>query len=383
MLLGVVAGVHLVAELEVAQVGFGLAGEDPQQAGLAGTVEPEHEQPLAAPEVEVDVLEDRRPAVRLAQALTPRSRSRRSAAGRGTARSSVLRCTAAPSTRSASRRAIRFSTLWAIAALVALAPKRSTTVCSRSISLACCRPPSWRGRRSSSARARGTGCTCRGTRRSRRPSSSVARSRWSTRVIDSSSSSRSWLMTSSAPLYSRRKPRSHVLASMSRWLVGSSRHSTSEPANRMRASSTRRRSPPDSVPIGMVEPVVAGSRDRRPSLAPRSRPRTRRSIPNALLGAGVARDVAFVGVSSIAMRSFSMRTISLVDTTPRQHVRDTGCWRRAPGRAWGPAAGSRTPPLRTTVPRRRLGGAAEHLEQDWSCRHRCGRRSRPCPVARR
>ena len=59
VLLGVVAGMHVVAELEVAEVGLGLAGEDPQQAGLAGAVEPEHEQPLATAEVEVDVLEDR------------------------------------------------------------------------------------------------------------------------------------------------------------------------------------------------------------------------------------------------------------------------------------------------------------------------------------
>ena len=47
---------------------------------------------------------------------------------------------------------MRFSMLWAIAALVAFAPKRSTTVCRRAISLA------WRGaslarRFSSSARA--------------------------------------------------------------------------------------------------------------------------------------------------------------------------------------------------------------------------------------
>ncbi len=45
--------------MNVAEVGLGLAGEDPQQAGLAGAVEAEHEQPLAATEVEVDVLEDR------------------------------------------------------------------------------------------------------------------------------------------------------------------------------------------------------------------------------------------------------------------------------------------------------------------------------------
>ena len=68
MLLGVVAGGDVVAPRDRAAVGLRLAGEDPQQARLAGPVEAEHEQPLAAPEVERDVGEDRRPAVRLGAA---------------------------------------------------------------------------------------------------------------------------------------------------------------------------------------------------------------------------------------------------------------------------------------------------------------------------
>ena len=54
-------------KLEIAEVGRGLAGEDPQQAGLAGAVEAEHQQALAASEIERDVFEHRRPAVGLRQ----------------------------------------------------------------------------------------------------------------------------------------------------------------------------------------------------------------------------------------------------------------------------------------------------------------------------
>ena len=68
VLLGVVAGGHVVPELERAPVGRRLAGEDPQQRRLAGAVEPEHEQALAAPEVERHVGEDVRSAVRLGEA---------------------------------------------------------------------------------------------------------------------------------------------------------------------------------------------------------------------------------------------------------------------------------------------------------------------------
>ena len=37
--LGVIASVHLVAPLKIAEVRFGLAGQDPQQARLAGAIE--------------------------------------------------------------------------------------------------------------------------------------------------------------------------------------------------------------------------------------------------------------------------------------------------------------------------------------------------------
>ena len=95
---------------------------------------------------------------------------------------------------------MRFSMLWASVAFDALAPKRSTNVCRRAISLVC-RAAFLARRRSSSARAVRYwlyvplySVTCP-------TESSVGRSRCSTRVIASSSSSRSWLMTSSAPRY--------------------------------------------------------------------------------------------------------------------------------------------------------------------------------------
>ena len=51
MLLGVVAGDDLVAVLELSEVGIALTGEDSQQAGISRSVEAEHEQPFAAPEI--------------------------------------------------------------------------------------------------------------------------------------------------------------------------------------------------------------------------------------------------------------------------------------------------------------------------------------------
>ena len=53
VLLGVVAGDDAVAEADRAGVGLGLAGQDAQQGGLAGAVEPHDQQALAAADVEV------------------------------------------------------------------------------------------------------------------------------------------------------------------------------------------------------------------------------------------------------------------------------------------------------------------------------------------
>jgi hypothetical protein len=71
-----------------------------------------------------------------------------------------------------------------------------------------------------------------------------------------SSRSTSWLITTTPPSCARRKSRSQVIESASRWLVGSSSSSVGAPENRIRASSTRRRWPPDSVPSGWFEHPV-------------------------------------------------------------------------------------------------------------------------------
>ena len=85
-------------------------------------------------------------------------------------------------------------------------------------------------------------------------------SRCHTLLTTASSSSTSWLMTISPPRWLVRKPRSQAIESASRWLVGSSSSSVSASEKRMRASSTRRRWPPDrvrsgwaSTPVGQAE----------------------------------------------------------------------------------------------------------------------------------
>ena len=65
VLLRVVAERHLVTERDRAEVGFELADQRLEQRGLARAVEPEHEHPLAAADVEGDVFEHRLAAERL------------------------------------------------------------------------------------------------------------------------------------------------------------------------------------------------------------------------------------------------------------------------------------------------------------------------------
>ena len=66
----------------------------------------------------------------------------------------------------------------------------------------------------------------------------------------------SWLITISPPLWDFRKSRSHTIESASRWLVGSSSSSVSAPENRIRASSTRRRWPPERAQRLVEDPVL-------------------------------------------------------------------------------------------------------------------------------
>jgi hypothetical protein len=119
---------------EVAEVGVGLPGQDAQQRGLSGAVEPQDQQPLAAAEVERHVLEHRRAAVALAELLGAHHRPAR---GRRIGEASRDLASPIGGVRPCRPRA-GDALLDAVGldALVALAPKRSTNVCSRSISLA-------------------------------------------------------------------------------------------------------------------------------------------------------------------------------------------------------------------------------------------------------
>ncbi|MNM96032.1 hypothetical protein D3C81_1084960 [compost metagenome] len=65
------------------------------------------------------------------------------------------------------------------------------------------------------------------------------------RVASARRKRRSWVTNTTQPFQPLRKPSSQSMASMSRWLVGSSSNSTSGPATSARASSTRRFIPPD------------------------------------------------------------------------------------------------------------------------------------------
>ncbi len=136
--------------------------------------------------------------------------------------------------------------------------------------------------------------------------SSDSRSMCTTRVIASSSRSRSWLTTSNAPRYDRRNLSSQVRASASRWLVGSSRRSSSLPPKRMRTSSARRRSPPESAPR------CRSSRSaRRPTPSASLRTSDSAAYPPAASNASCAalnRSMfSLEGFSSSAIRSFSVR----------------------------------------------------------------------------
>ena len=79
---------------------------------------------------------------------------------------------------------------------------------------------------------------------------SLPRSRWAMAWTQRSSRKRSWLTSSAAPAKRCNQPSSHMAASRSRWLVGSSSSSRSGSRNSARASATRIRQPPENSPTG-------------------------------------------------------------------------------------------------------------------------------------
>src|SRR5450759_2297966 len=69
VLLRVIAKRDAVAQSEAPGIRLRLASEDPQQAGLAGSVQPHDQEPLPALDLEVDVAEHCRAAVTLGQTI--------------------------------------------------------------------------------------------------------------------------------------------------------------------------------------------------------------------------------------------------------------------------------------------------------------------------
>ena len=235
VLLGVVAEPQAVAGHDLAGVGRLDPGQDPQQGGLAGTVQAEDDHLAALVDRQIDAGEDLQRAVRLGQVRTRSAASCRTAPAPGTGSWPPGRRPARPPGRPAAA--------------------RPGGPCSARPSPwspwpASCRPGSSAGRpsaRRSPARAGGASRRSRAAAGSASSPSRRRRARPGSRrggtPCSPSAASRatSWLITISPPLWPCRKLRSQAIESASRWLVGSSSSSVSAPENRIRASSTRRR----------------------------------------------------------------------------------------------------------------------------------------------
>ena len=145
-----------------------------------------------------------------------------------------------------------------------------------------------------------------------------------TRSATASMKSRSWLTKRTAPAYEASVSSSHVTLSVSRWLVGSSRMSTSGWASRRRPRAARIRHPPDMSVSGRVgvagreaqpgqHPVGVGL-DARSRRAPRSGSAPRRTRP----APGRARRRRGGQVSSCSRASRCSSSLDL--RPPGQHL---------------------------------------------------------------
>ena len=105
--------------------------------------------------------------------------------------------------------------------------------------------------------------------------------------------------------------------------MGSSRSRTSLPANRMRASSTRRRSPPESTASGRStrSPIDPEAGDERAHLRLR---RVAAVGSERLLGAGEAGDVRVAGVLLHREAQLLDAHGRLIEAATRQHVGQCG-----------------------------------------------------------
>ena len=361
VLLRVVADGDVVAEVERAEVGLGLAGEDAQQARLAGAVEPEHEQPLAAAEVE-----RRRPRTRAGRRTPWRDRAAVSTVtpGDGGSGKRTCSCVSRGPTSPARPRAGRSASPccapsppwwpWRRSGRRCPAGGRSPWPAASPCGRGAPRRPRGRSR---------TACRCPCTRRGgrRRPRRAVEVEHPGDRLVEQLEVVADHEQRAAVGAHEVEQPRLGVDVEVVRRLVEAAARRC--PAKRMRASSTRRRSPPTSTPIGSSmrsarRPRPAAMRPRlalggvaagRGELAPRrccSGPTLRSS------GLFLHRDAQLLDADQLARRCRARTSTWVTAVRPSSDAGD----------ARDPGAGSRSRPCARSD-RRRLGLAAEHLEQ--------------------
>ena len=217
-------------------------------------------------------------------------------------------------------------------------------------------------------------------------------SRCSTRLTHASSRPTSWEMTTRPPLWLRRKSRSQPIESASRWLVGSSSSSVSAPENRIRASSTRRRWPPESVRSGCPS-TRSGKTEASGDLGrlglggvPAGRVQRRVGASRSAASPGRARRVVAahlgLGGPKAATTSSSPRAERIRSRAAR---RDRRCADPAggsrPSRTRDRAAAGSASPARM-LGERGLAGAVAPDQADPVARPRSGRTRRPSAGAR-
>ena len=167
-------------------------------------------------------------------------------------------------------------------------------------------------------------------------------SRWNTLFTVCCSSPTSWLITSRPPEWLARKLRSQAIESASRWLVGSSSNMVCAPENRIRASSTRRRCPPDRVLIGWCSTRSRQARGCWRSGPPPPRPRTRRPRPVRPRPARTRPSPCPATSTESSTHLAARRGAAAPRPSPARGPRGSGPWRsHQDHRSAGPAAGSR------------------------------------------
>ena len=186
-----------------------------------------------------------------------------------------------------------------------------------------------------------------------------------------SSRKRSWLTSSAAPEKRCSQPSSHIAASRSRWLVGSSSSSRSGSRNSARASATRIRQPPENSPTGRA--CAAASKPRPASTvaaragalsAPMARRRSWISPRRARVRGPAALDL---GQQRGALRVRLQHRVEQAERAARRflrHMAEAGAGGQADLAA-----------IRRTIARRRPAAG-------WTCRRRCAppaRRAGPGP----